>query len=174
LEAGDAAVIGKITSCFGIKGYVRVYPYTSSAARFRALSSVAVGETAEQAVMKAVEDVKIGERKILIKFAGIDDRTAAEGIVGGYLFVKESERPRPAKGSFYLDEIVGCEVRTERGERIGTVEEVSKNSAQDVWIVRDGGKEYAIPAVKEFIRNVDVRGKKITVRLIEGLLTHEG
>jgi 16S rRNA processing protein RimM len=167
-------VIGKITSCFGIKGYVRIYPYTSTVERFHALSSVAVGETAERAVMRPVEDVKTGERKILIKFAGIDDRTAAEGIVGGYLFVKESDRPDPPRGSYYLDQIVGCEAVNEEGERIGVVEEVSKNQAQDVWIVREGRKEYWIPAVKEFIRSVDVRRKKITVRLIEGMLTHEG
>ena len=166
-------MIGKITSCFGIKGYVKVYPYTTSAARFRKLSSVTLGASAEGAVLLAVEDVKIGGRQILMKFAGIDDRTAAEKIVGEFLFVKESERPRPAKGSYYLDEIVGCEVWTEEGGRIGIVEDVSKNQAQDVWTVRDGKKEYSIPAVKEFIRSVDVRRKKITVRLIEGLLTHE-
>lgn len=167
-------MIGKITSCFGIKGFVRVYPYTSSVARFRKLSFVAVGVSAEKAILRDIEDVKTGERKILVKFAGIDDRTTAEKIVGEFLFVKVSERPRPEKGSYYLDEIVGCEVWTEEGEKLGRVEEVLTYQAQDVWTVREGKREYSIPAVKEFIRSVDVKRKKITVHLIEGLASDEG
>jgi len=162
--------VGKVTGCFGIKGFVKVQPSTHSPGRLKKLRSVYLGRSAEDAIRYEIEDVIFNSRGILIKFASLDDRTSAENIFGQFLFVGEDERAEPEKGSYFIHEIIGCEVWTQEERFVGTLEDVYRLPAQDLWAIRSGDKVYLIPAVKEFVLKVDIKKLRITVKLIEGLL----
>jgi 16S rRNA processing protein RimM len=107
---------------------------------------------------------------LVVKFTSIDDRTAAEELVGQYLFVDEAQRFRPGRGSYYVDDVIGCEVAGADGKLIGVVTEVYQLSGHDLWEVQTGSTKAMIPAVKEFIRRVDLERRRITVELPEGLI----
>ncbi len=74
-------------------------------------------------------------------------------------------------GEFYYHEIVGCTVVTEEGETLGEITEILSPGANDVWVVkRPKGKPLLLPYIDDVILDVDVEGKKVTARLMEGLL----
>lgn len=166
----DLYAVGTIVGVFGIKGYLKVRPISGLQDRFRRLRDVYVGRTDADAVPEKVADVLIHRTSVLIRLDSVPDRTAAETLRGKILFVGEKDVVKPGRGSHFLHEIIGCEVVTEDGRKIGTVCDVVKFPAQDIWVVRDGEKEYMIPAVKEFIADVDIGQRRIVITPIEGLL----
>ncbi len=157
-----------MVGCFGVHGYLKVRPQTSSPDRFRSLRRVYLGPSAERAVETTIDDVVVRRGSVVLKLRMIGDRTAAVHSAGQYIFIEESDLAELPSGSYYVDDIIGCEAWTTDGEFIGTVEDVLKMPAQDVWAIRGRKELHLVPAVKEFI--VSVGKGKIIVRTIEGLI----
>jgi 16S rRNA processing protein RimM len=162
--------IGTIVKAFGIRGEIVVRAYTDSTARFRRLKEVYLGPDAAASAPRRVERAAVETRGVRLKLAGIDDRTAAEMLVGSLLFVDERHRTQPPRGRHFIHEVIGLRVCDEEGRVLGTVREVLKMPAQDVYVIDRHGRDVMIPAVKEFVREIDPAAGIMRVRLIEGLL----
>ncbi len=162
--------VGKIVGCFGIKGIVKVRPFAESPDRLKELRSVFIGTSDRQVLPSEVEEVVLRGTSVLIKLRTIRDRTAAESAVGQYLFVDESAHRDPPEGSYFIDDVVGSEVWSTDGEFLGTVKEVYRLPAQDVWAIERNDTVSLIPAVKEFVQKVEPSSRKIVIRVIEGLM----
>jgi 16S rRNA processing protein RimM len=163
--------VAKIVGCFGVKGVVKLLPTTHSAERFNKLRTVFVGATPDEARQATVEEVSITPKGVSVKLSLFDDRTSAERAVGSFLFVDGKDVVRPSPGTYLVDELVGCTVEKPDGTRLGTVEDVLRTPAQDLWAVRTGtGKLVYLPAVKSFVKEVRMADRVIIVEPIEGLL----
>ena len=161
--------VGMIVKAFGIKGHVVVQPMTDMPGRYARLKSVWMGPDSGQVTRVGVECAVIEARGVRLKFEGIDDRNAAETLRGKLLFVDESEKISLPKGRFFVHDILGMRVHDESGNELGTVSDVLRYPANDLYVVRGGGRDIMIPAVREFVRVIDVRTRTITVHLIEGM-----
>jgi 16S rRNA processing protein RimM len=102
---------------------------------------------------------------------GIDCLEAAREIVGARVHVRREELPAPEEDEYFVADLVGCAVATADGVSIGHVAGVVSGPAHD-WleIRRAGGEEVLLPAVSEFVREVDVAGRRIVVAPPEGWL----
>ena len=165
----DLLAIGSIVKAFGIEGHVIVQPLTEFPSRFRKGSKVLFGRNDRDVRELVIGRAAVGPRGVNVKFAGIDDRNAAEQLVGSLLFIRERQRARLPKGHYFTHDIVGLSVVDEHGVHRGTVREVLKMPAQDVYVVSGKGAEILLPAVKEFILDIDLASRTMTVRLIEGM-----
>ncbi|MCK5329207.1 MAG: 16S rRNA processing protein RimM, partial [Candidatus Latescibacteria bacterium] len=74
------------------------------------------------------------------------------------------------EGTYYTFELIGLEVVTEEGERLGRLSDVWSMPAQDVYVVDREGKEILVPALRSIIRDVDLPRQRMTVNLPDGLL----
>ena len=162
--------VGKIVGCFGVNGFVKLRPMTHTLHRLEQLKKVFVGLEAEDAREFEVNAVEVRPKGVSMRFTGIDTRTPAELLIGRLVFVDEPDVRDPEKGSYFTHDIIGCEVWADDGHYVGTVGEIYRLPAQDVWEVRNGSAVNMIPAVKEFICRVDTKKKRIDVHLIEGLI----
>jgi 16S rRNA processing protein RimM len=161
--------VGTIVKAIGIAGEVVVQPMTDFPARFRKLRTLWMGAHSGSVSETGVEKAVVSVRGIRLKLRGIDDRNAAERIRGKMLFVDEDHRARLAKGQYFVHDVLGLAVREEGGADLGTVSEILRSPASDVYVVRGNRGEILIPAVKEFVRSVDLATRTMTVRLIEGM-----
>jgi 16S rRNA processing protein RimM len=161
--------IGRLVKAFGIRGEVVVDRLGLAPARFQKLRHVLVGRDDRSVEKRDVEYVRSGEKGTRMKFDGIDTRNDAEQMVGRYLFVETGERVQPANGVFFVDQIVGLQVMDETGNLIGIVKEVLKMPAQDIYVIATGTGEIMVPAVKEFVRAINLEAGMITVHLIDGM-----
>jgi 16S rRNA processing protein RimM len=161
---------GRLTGCFGIKGLLKLQSVDRNHERFSELRFVYLGPSADRTAAYDIESVGMKGKGLVVKFAAVDDRTAAEKLVGQILFVDEEQRVRPERGSYFVDDVIGCEVVGTDGKRIGVIHEVYQLSGHDLWEVQSGATKAMIPAVKEFIKNVDLGRRTITVELPEGLI----
>lgn len=106
--------------------------------------------------------------RMLVHFAGCADREAAAALVNGDLWAEDGRLPDPGPGVAYTFQLVGMTVRTHDGRDLGTLEEVMRTGANDVYVVR-GEKELLVPANPATLRNVDMKARVITVELPPGL-----
>jgi 16S rRNA processing protein RimM len=162
--------IGKIVKAFGIRGDVVVLPMTHNAARFKKLKRVFVGAKEAESVEANVSHVVVESRGVRLQLSIASDRTAAEKIVGSLLFVDEKDSVRPPKGTFFIHDLVGLNVVDETENTIGILKDVLKYPANDVYVVVKDGKEILLPAVKEFIKKIDLETRTMRVKLIDGML----
>ena len=162
--------VGKIVGCAGLKGHVKLRPETHDIERLKSLHSVYIGATAVEPKKDVVEEVIIRTSGVVLKIRSAQDRTSAEKLVGQFLFVDEQQVASLHEGSYFTHEIIGCEVWSTDEVRIGIIEDVYKMPGQDLWSVRSESAAHLIPAVREFIHEVDVKRRRIVVKLIDGLL----
>jgi 16S rRNA processing protein RimM len=100
---------------------------------------------------------------LVIQLEGIDTRDQAEALRGAWLLIPPEERMPLEEGQYYIDDLIGMEVFTESGERIGKLKHVRRGAAYDFYDIG----AYTIPAVEEYILEVDVPNKRMVVRLPE-------
>ena len=162
----DHVVVGRIRGTRGLRGDLRVEVLTDFPERFAPDSIVYLNNQPVRVLCS--EPFKRG---LILRLQHVGDRTAAESLVGRYLTVPETDiKPLP-DGSYYHFQILGMEVSTEEGERVGEIREIISTGGNDVYVIRrEGQKELLIPAIGDVVKKVDVPNNKITVRLPEGLV----
>lgn len=107
---------------------------------------------------------------LAISFEGIDGVESAERLRGRVLTVAVEDLPALPPGVYYHHEIIGCEVVDGDGRRLGTVEEILETGGNDVYCVREGSEEVLVPAVPEFIAEVDRGARRIRLTVPRGRL----
>jgi 16S rRNA processing protein RimM len=162
--------IGQITKSVGIKGELKVYPMTNLLQRFKLLRKVWLGLDDQGGSEYAVEAVRLGNDHVVLKLAGINQRTDSDSLKQYYVLIPDEQAVRGTEGSYFVHELIGMNVVTEEGVQVGTISEILHMPAGDIWEIRSGDKEILIPGVREFIRKVDVEGRKVVIHVIEGLL----
>jgi 16S rRNA processing protein RimM len=162
--------VGSIAKAHGVNGEVVIRLLTDSPARFRSLKRAWLGTTDRSAVEVAIERVAIDPKGVRLKLSTLATRDDADRVRGQILFVEEKNAVRLPKGRYFIHDVLGMEVRDEAGQQIGTVEDILPYPASHVYVVRGNGREIMIPAVKEFVRAIDLEHRTITVRLIDGMI----
>jgi 16S rRNA processing protein RimM len=158
----DLLAVGRVSRAHGIGGEVSVKQLTEVGERFDTGSKLQL----EDGRTLTVESSRPHQSVLLVKFEEIADRTAAESIRGQVLLISSDTSPEPPAGSFWVHQLVGMEVVTEDGRSLGRITEVESNPANDLWVTDSGT---LIPAVREFVTDVDPKSGKVTVRDMPGL-----
>lgn len=166
---GDAlTAIGRISRAHGVHGEIRVDMFSPFPERSSVLTEVVTEEGPSGRVRHVMEARRV-EGGVLLRLEGIESREKASELRGSTLWVRNSERYELPGGYFYLDDVLGIDVVTESGDSIGVLAAVLDSGAHDIYVVRDGEREHLIPAVSEFIREINVSSRRMTVRLIDGM-----
>jgi 16S rRNA processing protein RimM len=163
--------IGRIVGAHGVRGELTVEILTEDPDRFRLLDRVYIGPEDEEPVSWRLSSYRLHKGRALLKLAGLDDRTAAEGFRSQIVQVRREEALPLAEGEYYEYQILGLAVRTVTGEALGTVADIIDTGANDVYAVRGpDGRELLIPALESVVRLVDLQAGWLVVELPEGLL----
>lgn len=169
----DAAFIavGRVTRAHGVHGEVAVLPLSQVEGRFVRGSRLLAGPE-HRPITVASE--RPHRNRLLVTFEEIADRTEAERLAGSYLFVPATEVGPPPPGEFWPHQLVGADVRTDRGRALGRVAEIVHGPANDLWVARtEDGAEVLIPALKDVVVSVDVDERRVVVAEIPGLTVPE-
>ena len=158
---------------FGVRGEVKVFSYARAAEEFEGLAGIFYGTDETDTLPCEVESVKVRGNEIYLKLVHCKDRTTAEKLRGQYLFVEESRRKQHVPEKFYVDDLIGCAVVNEAGEKYGEVVSVDALPAQMMYTVQTKKGDVMLPAAQEFVLSVDVEKKEIVVRPPEELFGGE-
>ena len=153
----DKLNVGEVLKPQGIRGELKVKPFTDDAEVFRDFTRVFVEETPYK-----VLSVRTGGGLVFLGLKGVPDRNAAELLRGKQLYVAREDAPVPEEGRYYIADLLGCNLVTETGETLGRLTGV-RQAATDIYTVRMGEREVMFPAADGVITAVDVQSGTITV-----------
>lgn len=160
--------IGKIIKLHGVKGYVKVVSYSEITERFLELTSVYLELEGETRCF-ILEDVIVSDDSAKIKFKNINTREEAAPLVRKELLVPYEERVNLPADVFFIHDLIGLQVFDINGNYLGLLKDVFQMGGNDVYQVNDGKREILIPGVSEFVKEISLKEKKMTVHLIEGM-----
>lgn len=162
--------VGVISSTHGVRGEVKVYPTTDDVNRFKSLKNVIL-DTGREHMDLEIQGVKFFKNMVILKFKGYDSIDDIEKYKGKDLLITRDQAVELGPDENFIFDLIGLRVVTEDGEEFGTLTDVIKTGANDVYEVKTAeGKEVLLPAIKECVLNVDLAEGTVTVHIMDGLL----
>ena len=162
--------VGQIVNTFGIKGFVKIYPFVNDINRFDDLKKIYV-KTKNQENELEIEEVKYQKNMVLIKFKGIETPEEANKLRNAYVLIDRKDAIPLEEGEFFIVDLLGLSVFLDTGEKIGVLEDIYNTGSSDIYVVKNElGKQYLLPYIDEVIKKIDLENSKIIVHLIEGLI----
>ncbi len=163
----DILEVGKIVNTHGLKGEVKVVPWTDYPEVFEEIENVSLknGQSFE------IKGVKYQKNNIILKLSGVDKIEDAEKLKNSILFAEKTELGELPEGVYYVADLIGLMVKTDEGEILGTISDVINTGANDIYEVkREDKKPLLIPVIDDVVLNVSIDKGEILVHLMEGLL----
>ena len=161
--------VGQIVNTHGIKGEIKVVPFTDDISRFDKLKKVYV-KTKKESKLYQIEGVRYHKNMVLLKLQGIDNPEQAELLKNSFLEIDREDAVPLKEGTYFIADLIGLEVYTDEGKLLGKVDDIYNTGANDIYVVKDElGKTVLLPGIKDVIKQV-ILDEKIIVHLIPGLL----
>ena len=156
---------GKIVNTHGVKGELKVVPWTDDPEVFCDFDTVTIDHAPYEVV-----SVRFQGQNVLLKLKGINDMTAAEKLKNKVVFAPREAFDLP-EGTYFIADLVGLTVVEDETDReIGTITQVLATGANDVYEITDEkNQKYYIPAIKDCVKATDLEKKQMRIHIMEGL-----
>ena len=160
--------IGKIINTHGLRGDVKVTPWTDAPEDFEDIPVVYIRtKTGDEKL--TVSHIKYQKNNLIVKFKEINDINDAEKYKGLTIYADRDDLWELEEGVYYIADLIGLDVYDESG-KIGVIADVFNTGANDIYDVkREGKKNLLLPVIDDVVLDIDIEGKKITVKVPEGL-----
>ena len=160
--------IGQIVNTQGLKGEVRVYPYTDDINRFDELEYFYIDKNLNNKY--EVERVRYKGNMVIMKIKDIDSIELAEKLKTKNMYIGREQGRELDEGEFFVSDLIGLDVFTVDGEKVGVLKDVLQHAINDVYVVSSGEKEYLIPSIEKFVPTIDLDQNKMIIDPIKVML----
>ncbi len=159
---GRRAVLGRIGGAHGVRGWLKVRPFTEAPTTLLRFPRWLLGRDGRWREFSLAEGRSQGSA-LIVRLEGVADRDAAQALRGCEVAVWRAELPALGEDEYYWSDLEGLAVVTVQGEELGVVDRLFATGANDVMVVR-GGRERLIPFVLgEVVLRVDLQGGRVEV-----------
>lgn len=164
----DWIVVGRFTSPYGIKGWLKLMSHTDPMDNIAGYEPVWVAEGNDWKPL-ALDRVQFHGKGLVAKIAGCDDRNQAEKFIGRDIAIKRNQLPRLPVGEYYWSELEGLDVYNQEGIFLGQVDHLVETGANDVLFIKPAtgstdDRERLIPYVPEHhVLDVNLENRRILV-----------
>lgn len=167
----ELVVIGAIDRPFGVKGAIKVRSLSDVPGRFESLDQVILQSREGKRVETRVTEVRGGGDRYIVGVEALRSPEEAGAFRGGYLYAeREGATGMVSAADFLQCDLIGLSVVDHEGHPVGRLEEVVETAGGHLLVVRNGKREAMVPAVKEFVTQVDLARRQVTVHAVPGLL----
>lgn len=163
-------VLGRLTAPYGVQGWLRLHPFGDDPERWREMRAWWLGRDENDfSAWRSLplRAMRLQGRSWVVKFTGVDDRSAAEALTGSFVGSPREALPTTDANEYYWADLVGLLVVNERDEVLGRVVEMVEAGAHAVMVVREGeGKdavERMLPFVGAVVRDVEMAAGRVRV-----------
>lgn len=162
--------LGQIVNTVGLKGEMKIRPFTDDSTRFEELKEVFI-EIKNNLETFEIENVRFYKNIVIIKFKGIDSVEEANEYRNCYIKIDRKDAKKLSKGEYFIVDLIGLDVVTDKDILLGNLTDIYNNGSSDIYEIKDkNGKQILLPAISKVIKDINLEKKKITVHLIKGLI----
>ncbi len=155
--------VGEITGVFGVKGWIKVYSFTQPRENILTYSPWYLQKDNALKEVKLIDGRRQG-KLVVAAIDGVTDRDSAAALSGWNILIDRRQLPVAGKDEYYWADLVGLNVETDSGLRLGVVDHLMETGANDVLVVKDGKKERLIPFLQpQTVLSVDLEKGLILV-----------
>ena len=159
--------IAKISSLYGLYGAVKLTPLSRYFEDYINHKHFMMGNSRSDLKEIVLDEIMGFGKKRIFKFNGFNSANDAKNIKGKILYKKVS---KDEKINLISEDILGWDIIDSLGEKVGTLINIMWLPNNDVYIIKNGDKEYLIPVIEEIIKKVDYDKKEININSIDGLI----
>jgi len=164
LSGNDIVVLGRLADPYGIRGWLRLYPFGDDPQAWAAMPTWWIAREGEQWRECRLEGLKAHGDGVVVLLDGIADRTSAEAMKGVLVGAPRDALPATEEGEFYWADLLGLEVVNTAGESLGTVAGLIETGANAVLrVVGDDQLERLLPFVAAVVLAVEKEAGLIRV-----------
>lgn len=162
--------IGRVVKTHGVKGKVKVEYYGEDLQRFSLYRKIFIGQGKDKLEPYEVMESIPQPPRLILHLKGIEKVEEAKLFLGKEIFIEREDLPKLERGEYYWIDLLGLEVETMEGKRIGRVKEIFPTKAHDIYLIKRKGKEIFLPATEAVIQEVDLQKGVIKVNQIDEFL----
>jgi 16S rRNA processing protein RimM len=164
--------VAKLVKSHGVRGEIKIEPLTPYFNLCDFSKGCWVSDRQSKLSFRTIQAIQWNGHSGFVMLSGLNDRNESDKFVGGFLLLDRSKLPEPADGEHYVYDLMGLDVFTEDGRRVGTLTDIQEGPEYDLYEVTLTGTQLKklIPAVQEIIRSLDVKQKRMVIHDMPGLL----
>lgn len=169
----DSLKIGQIVNTHGVKGEVKIYPYTDDIENIAKLKKIYLDS--ELKLECLVKSAKISKNMLIFKLAGIDTIEQTVTLMHKYIYIKKEKIKE--ENTYYIEDLINLDVYTvdnledfSNASYFGKLVQVFNTGANDVYEVKTENNTVYLPAIKDVILKISLEEEKIYVKIMEGLI----
>ncbi|MBE0612624.1 MAG: ribosome maturation factor RimM [Burkholderiales bacterium] len=155
--------MGRIVAPYGLKGWVRIDPYSADPGSLSTYPSWWVGRNGDWREMKVAQSALQHGSSLVARLEGCSERNAALALKGSDVAVERESLPQNENDEFYWADLVGLKVVNLKGEELGVLAGLFENGAHAVMRVVDGEAERLLPFVDQVVQQVELAEGRIRV-----------
>jgi 16S rRNA processing protein RimM len=164
-------LVGGVVRPHGIRGEICIKSHADSPSLFGQVTALYLQDKGKPPTSHAVRSWREHKGMVLLTLEGVNDRDKAEALRGREVLVREADLPELDEGEHYIYQLLGCRVALADGTDVGVLKHFFETGEQDTWvIVNEAGTEILLPAVPEFVLDVDLDAGVIVIDPPAGLL----
>ncbi len=157
-------VIGKIVAPHGVRGDIRIMPLTDRPEQFLDLDYLLL----EDGRQLTIKNARFHKRMVLVTTKEITTMNEAELLRDKKILIRAEDLPPLEEGRFYVADLIGLPVFNEQGEQLGTFKDSLSTGSNDVYVIAvPEGKDLLIPALKIYVKEINLAEKRIVVNVPE-------
>ncbi len=169
----DLFPIGRVVKPHGIKGKIKIQYFGEEISHFLLYQEIIIKDGIGSPKTYEILEVIPQPSRLILQLKGIESIEEANRLVGKEILVKREAFPKLEEGEYYWFDLVGLEVETKTGKRIGKVKEIFSTGANDIYVVEGRRGEIYLPATEEVIQQIDLQKGVMRVTRMEGLWEEE-
>ena len=169
----DLFPVGKVIKPHGIEGKIKVKYYGEDLKQFSHYREVVLRDGRGNGKTFDLLEVGVQSSLLILKLKGIERIEDAEPLVGHEVLIRRDLLPDLEEDEYYWADLLGIDVESEGGKKIGTVKEIFSTGANDVYVIEGRRGEVLLPATGEVIKRIDLQRRVITAHWMEGLWERE-
>ena len=161
--------VGQIVNTHGLKGHLKVVPFTDDINRFKSLKTVFIDFKNELMEYK-IQEVKFIKNLVRLKLEGLDNINDAEKFKGCYLKINRKDAKKLDENTYFIADLIGLDVYDLENHKIGILSDIFPTGSNDVYVVKqEDGKQILLPAISKVIKEINIKQGKIVVDISQGV-----
>lgn len=157
---------GKIVTTHGIRGEVKIMPYTDTPELLAEFDRLFIGKNKDELI---IERSRVFKNMVIAKIEGVDTPEAAEKLRNKLLYMHRDDLELD-DDTYFIQDLIGIEVcDADSGKVYGTISDVMQTGANDVYVIKGSDREYLVPAIADVVVSTDIDENIMTIRPLDGL-----